>query len=92
MQRLITHLLIAGGLVAGTIGVAEAHSDVHIGVTLGAPAYVQPAPVYVQPAPVYAYGASYSNYGYHHDPRWGRPDYGHWNHSNDRGNGWGRHG
>ncbi|WP_244814619.1 hypothetical protein [Caballeronia sp. Lep1P3] len=80
MKRIVTHLLVASGLVLGAVGAAQAHSDVHIGLSLGAPAYA--APTYVAPAPVYArpaapvYGASYWR---HDEPRWDRDhgrDYG----------------
>ena len=54
MKRIVTHMLVATGLAIGAVGAAQAHSDLHIGVSLGAPAYVAPAPVYVRPAaPVY---------------------------------------
>jgi hypothetical protein len=94
MKRIVIHMLVASGLATGlafgAVGAAQARSDLHIGVSLGAPAYVAPAPVYVRPAaPVYR--APY----YRHDaPRWhGGGDYGHWNragwdhrgYGNDRG-------
>ncbi|MDR5770308.1 MULTISPECIES: PXPV repeat protein [unclassified Caballeronia] len=94
MKRIVTHMLVAAGLAIGAVGAAQAHSDLHIGVSLGAPAYVAPAPVYVRPAPVY--GRPY----YRHDePRW-HGNYGHdngrWNragwHDNGNHNGWGRRG
>ena len=66
MKRIVTQMLVATGLAIGAVGAAQAHSDLHIGVSLGAPAYVAPAPVYVRPA-VPAYGAPYYR---HEAPRW----------------------
>jgi hypothetical protein len=94
MKRIVTRILVAAGLAIGAVGVAQAHTNLDIGVSLGAPAYAAPAPVYVRPAaPVY--GGSY----YRHDaPRWHgdyRHDYGHWNHAGwDHGGhgNWGRRG
>ncbi|SAL25771.1 hypothetical protein AWB71_01433 [Caballeronia peredens] len=66
MKRIVTHMLVATGLAIGAVGAAQAHSDLHIGVSLGAPAYVAPAPVYVRPAaPVYR-----APYYRHEAPRW----------------------
>ena len=55
MKRIVTSLLVAAGLAAGTCGVAQAHTDLSIGLSLGAPApvYTPAAPVYVAPQPVY---------------------------------------
>ena len=50
MKRIVTQLLVATGLVIGAVGAAQAHTDLHVGVSLGAPAYAAPAPVYVRPA------------------------------------------
>ncbi|BAO85174.1 MULTISPECIES: hypothetical protein [Caballeronia] len=83
MKRIVTHMLVATGLAIGAVGAAQAHSDLHIGVNLGAPAYVAPAPVYVRPAaPVYR-GAPYYR---HEAPRW----HGRYGHDNGRWNraGW----
>lgn len=81
MKR-ITHMLVATGLAIGAVGAAQAHSDLHVGVSIGAPAYVAPAPVCVRPT-VPAYGAPYYRHeepgwhgGYGHDYR---HDYGRWN-------------
>jgi hypothetical protein len=94
MKRIVTHMLVAAGLAIGAVGAAQAHSNVHIGVSLGAPAYVAPAPVYVRPAaPVYR-----APYWRHDEPRWHgdyRHDYGHWNRTgwnNGNHNGWGHRG
>ncbi|MFM0323782.1 hypothetical protein [Caballeronia glebae] len=94
MKRTVTQMLVATGLAIGAIGAAQAHSDLHIGVSLGAPAYVAPAPVYVRPA-VPAYRAPYYR---HEAPRWhgGDRDYGRynragWNHGG-YGNNWGHRG
>jgi hypothetical protein len=93
MKRIVTHMLVAAGLAIGAVGAAQAHTDLNIGLSLGAPAYA--APVYVRPAPP-VYRAPY----YRHDePRWHdnyRHDDGHWNragwnHGPDHGN-WGRRG
>nr|WKF57725.1 hypothetical protein HUO10_002218 [Paraburkholderia busanensis] len=61
MKRIVTHLLVAAGLAAGACGVAQAHTDLNIGLSLGAPVYAQPAPVYAAPQPVY-----YGNGGWDH--------------------------
>ncbi|EKS68976.1 MULTISPECIES: hypothetical protein [Caballeronia] len=95
MKRIVTHMLVATGLAIGAVGAAQAHSDLHIGVSLGAPAYVAPAPVYVRPA-VPAYRAPYYR---HEAPRWygrdhrdyGRYDRAGWNHGG-YGNNWGHRG
>jgi hypothetical protein len=95
MKRIVTHMLVATGLVIGAVGAAQAHSDLHIGVNLGAPAYAAPAPVYVRPAP--AYRAPYYR---HEAPRWhggyDHRDYGRWNHTGwnhgGYGNNWGHRG
>jgi hypothetical protein len=95
MKRIVTHMLVATGLVIGAVGVAQAHTDLNIGLSLGAPAYAAPAPVYVRPAPP-VYRAPY----WHHDEPRGRADYRHdygqwnrasWNHGPDHNN-WGHRG
>jgi len=84
MKRIVTHLLVAVGLAAGACGVAQAHTDLSIGLSLGAPApvYVQPAPVYAAPQPVYyghpAWDRGYDHrfdHGYRPDPRWNQGVY-----------------
>jgi hypothetical protein len=98
MKRIVTHLLVAAGLAIGAVGAAQAHSDVHIGVSLGTPAYAAPAPVYVRPAaPVYR-----APYWRHDEPRWHQNyghenghDYGRWNHAgwnHDGHDGWNHRG
>ncbi|WP_345812223.1 PXPV repeat protein [Paraburkholderia sp. PREW-6R] len=94
MKRIVTHLLVAAGLAAGACGVAQAHTDLNIGLSLGAPVYSQPAPVYAAPQPVYyGYGGwdhrydhrDYDRYhrGWDHDNHgWGHDDRG------DRRGGW----
>lgn len=93
MKRIVTHLLVAAGLAAGACGVAQAHTDLNIGLSLGAPVYAQPAPVYAAPQPVYyGYGGwdhryyrddHRDNRGWdHNDRRWGHDDHG------DRRGGW----
>jgi hypothetical protein len=77
MKRIVTHLLVAAGLAMGAVGAAQAHTDLHIGLSLGAPAYVQSAPVYVQPAPYYR--AAPPNWHHRDEPRWGGSDHGRWN-------------
>jgi len=94
MKHMLTHLLVAAGLAMGAVGAAQAHTDLSIGVSLGAPGYVQPAPVYVQPAPYYR--APSPAWG-HRDDRRGAPDHGRWNHTGwDNGgsghDGWNRRG
>jgi hypothetical protein len=91
MKRIVTHLLVAAGLAAGACGVAQAHTDLNIGLSLGAPVYAQPALVYAAPQPVY-YGGWDHRYdrgdhrfdrgGYHNDRRRGHDDHG------DRRGGW----
>jgi hypothetical protein len=80
MKRIVTHLLVAAGLAAGACGVAQAHTDLNIGLSLGAPApvYVRPAPVYAAPQPVYDH-PGWDRGGWHHrgdwdQHRWGRGD------------------
>ncbi|ALL63623.1 putative signal peptide protein [Paraburkholderia caribensis MBA4] len=92
MKRIVTHMLVAVGLAAGACGVAQAHSNLSIGLSLGtpAPAYVAPAYVAPAPQPVY-YGNRYwgdRRYdGYRHDRGWDR---GRWDHRNrwDNNNGY----
>ncbi|WP_454826615.1 PXPV repeat protein [Paraburkholderia xenovorans] len=87
MKRIVTHLLVAAGLAAGACGVAQAHTDLNIGLSLGAPVYARSAPVYAAPQPVY-YGNGGWGRGYDHGDYY-RGDHRHdrgWNH-NDRG--WG---
>jgi hypothetical protein len=96
MKRIVTHLLVAAGLAAGACGVAEAHTDLNIGLSLGAPApvYVQPAPVYAAPQPVYDH-PGWNRGGWDHrdrdQQRWDRDDHRRYdnerNDRNDRG-GW----
>jgi hypothetical protein len=85
MKRIVTHVLVAAGLAAGACGVAQAHTNLSIGLSLGAP-----APTYVSPAPQPVY---YGN-RYWGDRRYEgyRRDYG-WNHGwnrdrRDHGNRW----
>ncbi|GGD59928.1 PXPV repeat protein [Caballeronia grimmiae] len=81
MKRIVIQTLVATGLVAGAIGAAQAHTDLHVGVSLGSPVYAAPAPVYVRPAaPVYRSPA-----WRHEEPRW-RGDYGRYGHDNGRWN------
>ena len=103
MKRIVTHLLVAAGLAAGACGVAQAHTDLNIGLSLGVPApvYVQPAPVYAQPQPVYyrqpgwdrGYDGAYRRDWDHGDRGWDHGDR-RWGHDdrNDhrdyRGPGW----
>ena len=93
MKRIVTNLLVAAGLAAGACGVAQAHTDLNIGLSLGAPVYAQPAPVYAAPQPVY-YGYGGWDHRYYRDDhrdnrgwdhngrRWGHDDHG------DRRGGW----
>ncbi|ASL44143.1 hypothetical protein bAD24_I11675 [Burkholderia sp. AD24] len=78
MKRIVTHLLVAAGLAVGVCGVAQAHTDLNIGLSLGAPVYAQPAPVYAAPQPVY-----YGNGGWDH--RYDRRDYDRQDHRYERG-------
>ena len=88
MKRIVTHLLVAAGLAAGACGVAQAHTDLNIGLSLGAPVYAQPARVYAAPEPVY-YGGwdhrydhrDYDRDAYRSDHRYDRG----WNHDDHRG-------
>ncbi|SAL15774.1 hypothetical protein AWB64_00892 [Caballeronia sordidicola] len=94
MKRIVTHLLVAAGLAVSAVGVAQAHTDLNIGLSLGAPVYSQPAPVYVQPAPYYRAAPSWHR---HDEPRWGGPDRGRWdrtgwNHRDDYRGGWNHRG
>jgi hypothetical protein len=83
MKRIVTHLLVAAGLAAGACGVAQAHTDLNIGLSLGAPVYAQPAPVYAAPQPVY-YGGWDHRYE-HRDYRGDHRNERGWNHGgNDR--------
>jgi hypothetical protein len=87
MQRIVTHLLVAAGLAAGACGVAQAHTDLNIGLSLGAPVYAQPARVYAAPEPVYygGWGPHYDHRDYYRgDHRYDRYDRG-WNHDDRRG-------
>jgi hypothetical protein len=89
MKRIVTHLLVAAGLAAGACGVAQAHTNLNIGLSLGAPVYARPAPVYAAPRPVY-YGGWNHRYDRRYDHGWGH-GWGHdsrrWGHDNRRG-GW----
>ncbi|MDE1181266.1 PXPV repeat protein [Paraburkholderia sp.] len=87
MKRIVTQLLVAAGLAVGVCGVAQAHTDLNIGLSLGAPAYVRPAPVYVAPEPVY-YGNPGWDHGYHRDHGWHRG----WDHGDRRHGDHGRDG
>jgi len=105
MKRIVTHLLVAAGLAAGACGVAQAHSNLSIGLSLGSPAPTYVAPAYAAPQPVY-YGHRWDDHryygGYRHDERGWDHDRGgyrdnHWNDSrggnswNGGGRGWGSH-
>ena len=95
MKRIVTHLLVAAGLAMGAVGAAQAHTDVNIGLSLGAPAYVQSAPVYVQPAPYYR--SPEPVWRHRDESRWNGPDRGRWNrtgwdHGGDYRCAWGRRG
>ena len=100
MKRIVTHMLVAVGLAAGACGVAQAHTNLSIGLSLGAPApaYVAPAPVYAAPQPVY-YGHRYwgrRDDGYRNDRDWNRGrgwDHDNrWNNNNNYGNRWNENG
>lgn len=78
MKRIVTHLLVAAGLAVGVCGAAQAHTNLNIGLSLGAPVYAQPAPVYAAPQPVY-----YRNGGWDH--RYDRGDYYRRDHRDQRG-------
>ncbi|MBN3765084.1 hypothetical protein [Burkholderia sp. Ac-20365] len=90
MKRIVTHMLVAAGLAAGACGVAQAHTNLSIGLSLGAP-----APAYVAPAPQPVYygnrywGGDRRYDGYRHDRDWNR---GRWDHGNrwdgNNGNRW----
>ncbi|SMG38237.1 hypothetical protein [Paraburkholderia susongensis] len=91
MKRIVTHLLVAAGLAAGACGVAQAHTDLNIGLSLGAPVYAAPARVYAapEPEPVYYGGWDHRYYrGYYRDYRRDDRGWGHdgrrWGHD-DRG-------
>ncbi|MGA7782514.1 MAG: hypothetical protein WCA85_33040 [Paraburkholderia sp.] len=77
MKRIVTHLLVAAGLAAGACGVAQAHTDLSVGLSLGVP-----APVYVQPGPAYAQPV------YYPQPAWDHgyygPDHRGWDHGDRR--------
>lgn len=106
MKRIVTHLLVAAGLAAGACGVAQAHTNLSIGLSLGSPAPTYVAPAYAAPQPVY-YGHRWDDHrydGYRHDDRgWdhgrGGDHDNRWNDNHDnRGNwnggrrGWNSHG
>jgi hypothetical protein len=76
MKRIVTHVLVAAGLVLGAVGAAQAHTDLNIGLSLGAPVYARPTAVYVQPAPYYR--AAPPEWRRHDEPRWGGQDRGRW--------------
>ncbi|HEY1999429.1 PXPV repeat protein [Paraburkholderia sp.] len=85
MKRIVTHLLVAAGLAAGACGVAQAHTNLSVGLSLGAPVYAAPARVYAAPEPVY-YGYGGWDHRYDHgyyarnDHRYDRG----WGHDNRR--------
>ncbi|SIT49601.1 conserved exported hypothetical protein [Paraburkholderia piptadeniae] len=97
MKRIVTHMLVAAGLAAGACGVAQAHTNLSVGLSLGAPApaYVAPAPVYAAPQPVYygnRYWGDHRYDGYRHDRDWNRGrGWDHDNRWNENGRGWGYH-
>jgi hypothetical protein len=86
MKRIVTHLLIAAGLAAGACGVAQAHSNVGIGISLGTPAYVQPAPVYAAPRPVYYQHWNHGGDRDRHD--WNRGDDHRWEYRDQNHRSW----
>lgn len=96
MKRIATRIFVAAALTAGVCGVAQAHTDLSIGLGIGVPMYVQPAPVYA-PAPVYvAPRPVYVEprpvyYGYRDGYRRWDHDRG-WHRGWDRDRGWGRGG
>jgi hypothetical protein len=87
---------LAAGLAAGACGVAQAHDNFSIGLSLGspAPAYVQPAPVYAAPQPVYYphwdHDRGWDHRGWNRgdDHRWDHRDQtrGNWDHGRTSGN------
>jgi hypothetical protein len=82
MKRIVTHLLVAAGLAAGVCGVAQAHTDLSVGLSVGAP-----APVYEQPAPAYAQPVYYGHPGWDHgyyDHGYYAPDHRGWDHGDHR--------
>ncbi|MEX3937465.1 hypothetical protein AB4Y32_38025 [Paraburkholderia phymatum] len=105
MKRIVTHMVVATGLAAGACGVAQAHTNLSVGLSLGAPApaYVAPAPMYAAPQPVYygnRYWGDHRYDGYRHDRDWNRGrgwdrdnrwNDNHGNHWNENGRGWGYH-
>jgi hypothetical protein len=88
MKRIVTHLLVAAGLAAGVCGVAQAHGNVGIGISLGTP-----APVYAAPQPVYYSHWNHGGNRYRHD--WNRGDDHRWEYRDrdhrswDHGRTWG---
>jgi hypothetical protein len=91
MKRTVIQLLVAAGLAAGACGVAQAHTDFNVGLSVGAPArtYVAPAAVYA-PRPTYYSHSRWDHRDYRQhgwdrgDRRWGGDHRG-WDHG---GNGW----
>lgn len=69
MKRTVLSIIAGVGLLALVPTAAMAHTDVSIGLNLGAPApvYAEPAPVYYGPAPAY-YGPTVV----YHDEDWYR--------------------
>jgi hypothetical protein len=64
MKRTVLSIIAGVGLLALVPTAAMAHTDVSIGLNLGAPApvYAEPAPVYTEPAPVYYYNPAPAYY------------------------------